>query len=153
MSLRKGNLGKSAVHPRKSPHSPHFSPTLPHVSSSSWSELLLNILPAITVVLMFSSMLHLGPLDIKSTTGSWKSLQLDRKAKTKLNKLVMLSVITATAAVLLAASPALGAATPSNGDASHPVINLGTAGSYLGVIQNNGTYVGTLKHSNTKYCS
>jgi len=51
----------------------------------------------------------------------------------------MLSVFTASAAALLAASPALGAAYPSCGNATNPVINLGSAGSYLGVVQNNGT--------------
>ena len=63
----------------------------------------------------------------------------------------MLSALTATAAVLLAASPALSAATlSSSGNDTHPVINLGTAGSYLGVIQNNGTYVGTLMNLSHK---
>lgn len=54
----------------------------------------------------------------------------------------MLFVLTASAAaLLLAASPALGAGLPPSGNATNPVINLGSAGSYLGVVQNNGTYV------------
>lgn len=54
----------------------------------------------------------------------------------------MLSVLTASAAALLAASPALGAAYPSScGNATNPIVNLGSAGSYLGIVQNNGTYV------------
>ncbi|KAL0768320.1 hypothetical protein CaCOL14_009295 [Colletotrichum acutatum] len=52
----------------------------------------------------------------------------------------MLFVSTASAAaLLLAASPTLGAGIPASGNATNPVINLGSAGSYLGVVQNNGT--------------
>jgi hypothetical protein len=53
----------------------------------------------------------------------------------------MVSSLLLGATALLAAVSARADSYPNSGNATNPVVNLGAAGSYMGVIQNNGTYV------------
>jgi len=54
------------------------------------------------------------------------------------------------AAVLGTAAVASAATCNPSGNATNPIIDLGSAGSYLGVLQNNGTYVASSTCLNLK---
>lgn len=57
----------------------------------------------------------------------------------KLHLVIMLPSLLVLTAALATASQVLGDACSTGGNAANPIVNLGSAGSYMGIVQNDGT--------------